>query len=81
MVVNPMKQMSEDNHLLNYYKTRVVKEKKQVKVLKDSFDAVADKLRKTQEENRIVRQRTKLHHEENKEQVISDFFLYTVKIS
>ncbi|KAL1814119.1 hypothetical protein ACET3Z_024184 [Daucus carota] len=69
MVVNPMKQMSEDNHLLNYYKTRVVKEKKQVKVLKDSFDAVADKLRKTQEENRIVRQRTKLHHEENKEQM------------
>ncbi|KAL1814117.1 hypothetical protein ACET3Z_024182 [Daucus carota] len=69
MVVNPMKQMNEDNHLLNYYKKRALEEIKQAKVYHDSFAAVSDKLRKTQEENRIVRQMTKVHHEENKEKM------------
>ena len=74
MVVNPMKQMNEDNHLLNYYKKRALEESKQAKVYHDSFSAVSDKLRKTQEENRIVRQMTKAHHEENREKVMSDPF-------
>lgn len=74
MVVNPMKQMSEDNHLLNWYKNKVVKEKKHAKALEESFGVVSEKLRKTLEENRIVRQRTKLHHEQSKQEVISNPF-------
>ncbi|KAL8096485.1 hypothetical protein AgCh_037442 [Apium graveolens] len=67
MVVNPMKQMNEDNHLLNFYKNKAVKEKKHSKALEESFDALTVRLRKTLEDNRIVRQRTKMHHEQTKE--------------
>ncbi|KAL8131581.1 protein SUPPRESSOR OF GENE SILENCING 3-like [Apium graveolens] len=69
MVVNPMKQMNEDNHLLHWYKNEVVKEKKHSKTLEESFGALTEKLGKTLEENRIVRQRTKMHHEQIKEEM------------
>ncbi|MED6187148.1 Protein SUPPRESSOR OF GENE SILENCING [Stylosanthes scabra] len=69
MVVNQIKQMSEDNQLLNYLKNRVEKEKKHKKALEESFGIVTEKLRRTMEENRIVRLRTKMQHEENKEEM------------
>ncbi|ONK77382.1 uncharacterized protein A4U43_C02F5950 [Asparagus officinalis] len=69
MVVNPMKQMSEDNQQLTYLKHKVVKEERRSKVLEETVDVVSQKLRETVEENRIVRQRTKMQHEENKEQM------------
>ncbi|RYR25083.1 hypothetical protein Ahy_B02g058711 isoform B [Arachis hypogaea] len=69
MVVNQIKQMSEDNQLLNYLKNRVEKEKKHKKALEESFGIVSEKLRRTMEENRIVRLRTKMQHEENKEEM------------
>ncbi|KAL8118946.1 hypothetical protein AgCh_016438 [Apium graveolens] len=68
MVVNPMKQMNEENHLLHWYKKEAVKEKKHSKTLEESFGALTEKLGKTLEENRIVRQRTKMHHEQIKEE-------------
>ncbi|KAH0470072.1 hypothetical protein IEQ34_001630 [Dendrobium chrysotoxum] len=68
MVVNPMKQMSEDNQKLIWLKNKVVKQEQRSKALEVSFDMLSQKLRDTVEENRIVRLRTKIQHEENKEE-------------
>ncbi|KAI0529393.1 hypothetical protein KFK09_001942 [Dendrobium nobile] len=69
MVVNPMKQMSEDNQKLIWLKNKVVKQEQRSKALEVSFDMLSQKLRDTVEENRIVRLRTKIQHEENKEEM------------
>ncbi|XP_054822677.1 protein SUPPRESSOR OF GENE SILENCING 3 [Prosopis cineraria] len=69
MVTNQIRQMSEDNQQLIYLKNKVVKEKMHAKALEESFGRVTEKLRKTMEENRIVRLRTKMQHEENKEEM------------
>ncbi|KAK4486024.1 hypothetical protein RD792_008686 [Penstemon davidsonii] len=69
MVVNQMKQMSEDNQQLMWFKNKVAKEQKSKKALEESFGVVTEKLRKTMEENRIVKLRTKKHHEQNKEEM------------
>ncbi|XP_010252365.1 PREDICTED: protein SUPPRESSOR OF GENE SILENCING 3 [Nelumbo nucifera] len=69
MVVEPMKQMSEDNQQLIWYKNKADKERRNNKALKESFGIVSEKLRKTMEENRIVRQRTKMQHEQNNEEM------------
>ena len=70
MVVNQIRQMAEDNQQLIYLKNKVVKEQRHSKQLEESFGIVSEKLRKTMEENRIVRQRTQMHHEQNKEEVL-----------
>ncbi|KAL3818771.1 hypothetical protein ACJIZ3_004676 [Penstemon smallii] len=69
MVVYQMKQMSEDNQQLMWFKNKVAKEQKSKKALEESFGVVTEKLRKTMEENRIVKLRTKKHHEQNKEEM------------
>ncbi|XP_042478115.1 protein SUPPRESSOR OF GENE SILENCING 3-like [Macadamia integrifolia] len=69
MVVGPMKKMSEDNQQLNYFKNEVVKEQRHSKTLEESFGVLNEKLRKTMEDNLIVRQRTKVQHEQNKEEL------------
>ncbi|XP_008786464.2 protein SUPPRESSOR OF GENE SILENCING 3 homolog [Phoenix dactylifera] len=69
MVVIPMKQMSEDNQQLIWLKNKVVKQEKRSKALEETFGVVSQKLRETMEENRIVRLRTKIQHEENKEEM------------
>ncbi|KVH93617.1 protein SUPPRESSOR OF GENE SILENCING 3 [Cynara cardunculus var. scolymus] len=68
-VVNQLKQMNEDNQQLHYYKTRVAKEQKHSKALEESFGLVSQKLRKTEVENRIIRDRTQQYHKENKEEM------------
>ncbi|KAK8934268.1 hypothetical protein KSP39_PZI014360 [Platanthera zijinensis] len=67
MVVIPMKQMSQDNQQLTYLKNKVVKEQEISKALKHTVVAVTQKLRQTSEDNRIVRRRTMMQHEESKE--------------
>lgn len=69
MVVNQIRRMSEDNQQLIYLKNRVVKEQRHSKALEATFSIVSEKLRETMEENRIVKQRTKMQHEQNKEEV------------
>ncbi|KAL3597191.1 hypothetical protein D5086_008828 [Populus alba] len=64
MVVNQIRQMAEDNQQLLYLKNKVVEEQ-----LEEFSGIVNEKLRKTEEENRIVRLRTQMHHEQNKEEV------------
>ncbi|PSS30844.1 suppressor of gene silencing like protein [Actinidia chinensis var. chinensis] len=69
MVVDQMKQMNEDNQQLIWFKDRVAKEQRHSKALEQSFGLVSEKLRKTLEESRIVRQRSKMHHDQNKEEM------------
>ncbi|CAB4278631.1 unnamed protein product [Prunus armeniaca] len=82
MVVNQIRQMSEDNQQLNWFKNKVAKEQRHAKALEESLGIVSEKLRKTTEENRIVRQRTKMQHEENKEEMYlqEQFFKDQIKI-
>ncbi|XP_043711398.1 protein SUPPRESSOR OF GENE SILENCING 3-like [Telopea speciosissima] len=69
MVVGPMKQMSEDNQQLIYFKDKVAREQRRSKALAESFEVLNAKLRKTTEDNRIVRQRTKEQQEQTKEEM------------
>ncbi|PKI72616.1 protein SUPPRESSOR OF GENE SILENCING 3 [Punica granatum] len=69
MVVREARHLTEKNQQLNYYMDRAEREKRHSKFLEESFKVVSDKLRKTMEENRIVRQRTKIQHEQNKEEM------------
>ncbi|KAJ4966452.1 hypothetical protein NE237_018301 [Protea cynaroides] len=69
MVVGPMKQMSEDNQQLIYFKDKVLREQMHSKALEESLEVFNEKLRKTKEDNRIVRQRTKEQHEQNREEM------------
>ncbi|BAT79045.1 hypothetical protein VIGAN_02184600 [Vigna angularis var. angularis] len=70
MVVHQIRQMNEDNQQLLYFKNKVVKTTKHTKTLEESIGKMSEKLRKTMEENRIVRRRTKMQHEETIEGVI-----------
>lgn len=69
MVVNQMRQMSEDNQQLIWLKNKVVKEQVSKKALEESNSMLSEKLRQTLEENRVLKLRTKKHHEQNKEEV------------
>ncbi|KAG6536592.1 hypothetical protein ZIOFF_001650 [Zingiber officinale] len=69
MVVIPMKQMNEDNQELVWLKNKVIKQERRSKALEETFGVVTQKLRETMEENRIVRHRTKIQHQENKEEM------------
>ncbi|CAJ1937667.1 unnamed protein product [Sphenostylis stenocarpa] len=82
MVVNQLRQMHEDNQLLSYLQDRDVKKQKQTKALEESLGMVTEKLRRTREENRIVRLRTKMQHEENKEEMYmqEQFFKDQIRI-
>lgn len=71
MVVKQLKQMSEDNQQLGWYKNKVVKEQRSKKALEDSYGVLSEKLRKTMVENKEVQLRTKKHHEQNKAEVCS----------
>lgn len=72
VVISQLKQMRDDNHLLKWYMNKSGRLTNDLEVLKGSFNAVSEKMRKVSEENQIVRQKTKLHHKEIKEEVISD---------
>ena len=69
-VVNQIKQMSEENQQLIWFKNRNAKNEMTKKALQNNIGILSEKLRKATEENRIVRQRTKTQFEENKEEVI-----------
>ncbi|KAJ4839483.1 hypothetical protein Tsubulata_030720 [Turnera subulata] len=69
MVVRQISQMTEDNQQLNYFKNKAVKEKRHSKALEKNFVIVTERLRRTTEEGNIVRQRTQMQHEENKEEM------------
>nr|KYP69506.1 hypothetical protein KK1_008697 [Cajanus cajan] len=82
MVVHQIRQMNEDNQQLIYFKNKAVKGAKHTKALEESIGMMSEKLRKTMEENRIVRRRTKMQHEETKEEMYMQekFFKDQMKI-
>ncbi|KAL8130654.1 hypothetical protein V2J09_019809 [Rumex salicifolius] len=69
MVVSQMKKMSEDNQQLAWFKEKANKEKRHSKALEESLNFMGEKLRKTADENRIVKQRLKMHHQQNQEEM------------
>ncbi|KAJ0030204.1 hypothetical protein Pint_14645 [Pistacia integerrima] len=82
MVVKQIRQMSEDNQQLGYFKNIVDKAQRHSKSLEASFSIVSERLRKTMEENCIVKQRTRLQHAQNKEEMDfqEQFFKDQIKI-
>lgn len=71
MVVKQMKQMSEENQQLIWYKNRVAKDQKTKKALEETISVMADKFRRTVEESNVVKLRTKKHHEKIQEEMDS----------
>ncbi|KAG9142731.1 hypothetical protein Leryth_005484 [Lithospermum erythrorhizon] len=69
MVVKQFRQMGEDNQQLLRLKSKFSEAQKHSKALEETYGIVSEKLRKTLEENRIVRQKTKILHEQNKEEM------------
>lgn len=80
MVVGPMKQMNEDNQLLLWYKNKVLRQQQHGKALEQTMGVMSNQLRITSEENRIVRHRTTIQHEENKEQVILEPTVISINV-
>ncbi|KAI3709468.1 hypothetical protein L2E82_39230 [Cichorium intybus] len=68
-IVKQLKQMNEDSQQLHWYKKKMAKQERSLKALEDAFWLLSQKLRKLEEENRIVRERTQLYHEQNKEEM------------
>ncbi|XP_010421163.1 PREDICTED: protein SUPPRESSOR OF GENE SILENCING 3-like [Camelina sativa] len=81
MVVKDLRQIAEDNQQLNYLKNKLSKQNRHAKVLEESLEIMSEKLRKTAEDNRIVRQRTKMQHEQNREEMDAQdrFFKDSIK--
>lgn len=69
--------MSEDNQQLGWYEDLLAQEKRHSKALEESMRTISDKLRQKEEENRILRARTKLQHQENREEVSNPLFKST----
>ncbi|CAA7044164.1 unnamed protein product [Microthlaspi erraticum] len=71
----------EENQQLNWFKNKVTKQNKHAKVLEESLGILSEKLRKTAEDNRIVRQTTKMQHEQNRERAeeLSSFIVFQEK--
>lgn len=69
MVVKQMKQMSDDNQQLIYFKDKVIKEQKKTKAAEQFVEIISEKLRNTKVENQVIKLRTQKHHEQNKEEV------------
>lgn len=71
MVVIPMKQMHEDNQQLKWLQIKAAKNQQHAKALEETVGVLSERLRKAAKENRIVRERTLLQYEQNKEEVRS----------
>ncbi|CAI8591502.1 unnamed protein product [Vicia faba] len=82
MVESKIKHINEDGQQLGFFKDMIAKEQLKSKVFADTLCKVTDKLRKTTEENHVVRERTKEHHQQNKEEMDAQeaFFLDQMQI-
>eukprot|EP01018_Ginkgo_biloba_P035339 Gb_06157 [translate_table: standard] len=69
MVVEPMRQMDEDNQNLIGLKTKVAKVQEHSKTLEETVSIVARKLRMREDEIKIIRQRATEQHEECKKEM------------
>lgn len=78
MVECKIKEINDDKQQINWFKERVAKEKKHSQTLAATLSQVSEKLRRATEENRIVRERTKIQHDENKEEVMFWIWEFTI---
>ncbi|MQL83404.1 hypothetical protein Taro_015903 [Colocasia esculenta] len=69
MVVDPMGQMNDDNRQLVWLKNNVAKLQQHSETLEDTLQVLRQKLHETMKENMILRHKTKMLHDENKEEM------------
>jgi hypothetical protein len=69
MVVGSMRQMNEDNQLLHCLQRKIVKQEQLSKEIEKSLGIVSKRLRDSNKSIDLVRERTRKHHEETKEEV------------
>lgn len=74
-VVSQLKKMSKDSQELIWYKKKIAKQERSSKALEEAFWLISQKLKKHEEENKIVRDRTQLYHDQNKEEVYKCFLI------
>jgi hypothetical protein len=70
MVESKIKHINDDGQQLDIFKEKIAKEQLKSKVFADTLCQVTERLRKTTVENRVVRERTKEYHQQNKEEVL-----------
>ena len=69
MVESQIKKINDDSQQLTRLKKKAAQEQQHSQVLAESLGRLSGKLRQTTEENCIMRQQTRLQHEQNKEEV------------
>lgn len=70
MVESKIRDINNENQQVGYFKKQAAKEQIKSQALEASLSKVSEKLRQTTRENRVVRERTKIQHEQHKEEVI-----------
>ncbi|KAL1336322.1 hypothetical protein HN51_030710 [Arachis hypogaea] len=68
-VESKIKHINDDSRLLGYFKDKIAKEQLKSKVLEESLSRMTGKLRITMEENLVMRERVKEHHQESTEEM------------
>ncbi|KAH1122792.1 hypothetical protein J1N35_005952 [Gossypium stocksii] len=68
MVESQIKKLNDDSQQLNLLKKKVAQEQQHSQVLAESLGRLSEKLCQTTEEYGIMRQQTRLQHEQNKEE-------------
>lgn len=69
MVLHPLRKMCVDSQQVSYMKKRIAREERHNQALEETLRIVNEKMLKVQEENRLLRERTRMHYEQNKEEM------------
>ncbi|KAK8699188.1 hypothetical protein V6N13_115282 [Hibiscus sabdariffa] len=81
MVESRIKKMNDDSQQLNLLKKKVAQEQQHSQVLAESLGQLGEKLRQTTKKYSIVRQQSRLQHEQNKEELVTKEQYFREKIN